>query len=75
MIIVSKEQAWAAERHFRCKYTEGCHAPKKGQWFLKPTQKKRMFELRQAVNDHKIQCYWIVSPHAAERLLKLFDNG
>jgi len=59
-MLVTKEQVYKVREHFKFKYGRAHHAPKSGEWFLRPSTCKAVFEVLQAQNNFKRMRYPII---------------
>lgn len=69
-MLVTKQQFYKVVHHFKRKYGYACRQPKKGEFYLKPTQLKGVFEVLQAENDFKRRYYPIVDERYLDYMKK-----
>jgi len=76
-MYTTKQAVYEAHTHLRHKYTYKCTQPKKGEWYLKPTHTKGVFEVLQAQQDFTRRHYSIVDERILDYMKKhhlLLDN-
>jgi len=69
-MLVTKEHIRTAVKHFNRKYNYACRAPKKDEFYLKPSGRKGVFKVLQAQNDFDHNYYPIIDEQYLDYMKK-----
>lgn len=69
-MLVTKDQIRYVTTHFKGKYGYACRSPKKGEFYLKPSGTKGVFEVLQAENDFDHNHYPIIDERYLDYMIK-----